>query len=617
MPEQNTAPGDETGLGAVNASTPEHPPVTSTPPSTPWWRNRLKLAAVVAVALLAATSLGLFLSSRDGEDIPTVDLSSVTTAINNGEVQSAELNPAGTTITVTREGGEKQKAYYPSAYADTLTTSLITQDVDTSTTEPAPPGGNILVTFALSMVPMLLFIGVLVWIVKSGAMTGGISAMKNGRGKSLGAIPDARFTDVAGANEAVAEMNDLVDFLAHPARYKAVGATPPRGALLVGPPGTGKTLLARAVAGEAGVPFFPISGADFVETFVGVGARRVRDLFDQAKKAEKAIIFIDEIDAVGRARGQGGGDAERDGTLVAMLNEMDGFHSTGIIVIAATNRAELLDTALTRPGRLDRQIHVPLPDRRGREDILAVHFRNKPADDSVNLIELATRTSGFSGADLARVANDSAILAARDGRNIITSHHISDAVSTIALGRARESAIVTPKDREITAYHESGHTLAALLQHEANDPVEVSITPRGAAGGATWMTGSDDLFMSRTKAKAQLVVALAGREAEKVLLHGNYTSGARGDLRAATELATAMVTEYGMGEKLAAPAPGTEITPRVQEEVDQLLDEAAVSAAVLLAAHNDALSSLSHALLDRGTLSVEQVRSAIGHPGPG
>lgn len=589
----------------------------SSSPDSPSPRRRfyrLLIAALLAVATLAGLVL---LGSRLNSAPDPVALSAVTTNISSGNVTEATLNPAGPTVTVTLKDGSTQTAYYPSAYADTLTTSLLTAGIETNTSPPPGRTSELLTSMLFSMIPMLLFIALLVWVVKSGAMTGGISAMKNGRGDAIGAVPKVSFADVAGADEAVEEMREIVDFLTEPDRYLTMGATPPRGALLVGPPGTGKTLLARAVAGEAGVPFFPIAGSDFVETFVGVGARRVRDLFDQAKKAGKAIIFIDEIDAVGRERGHGGGDAERDSTLIAMLNEMDGFNASGIIVMAATNRPELLDKALTRPGRLDRQIHVPLPDRRGREQILSVHLRNKPAADDVDVVSLAHRTAGFSGADLARVVNDAAINAARDNDPQVHMSHCDDAVSTVALGRARESAIVTDKDRQITAWHEAGHTLAAICRPHAPNPVQVSIIPRGPAGGATWMEGSDDVFLTRQSAYDKLVVALAGREAEKILLAGDYTSGAHSDLVNATNVAEHMVTQYGMGERLAvldmSGVGASQAHSAAYAEIDQLLHAAGVDAGELLALYHVELVALAELLLDQETLSLATIREHFPH----
>lgn len=581
---------------------------------------RRKLWVTAAVALAALVGVTVWALTRTGPEY--ADLSEVVAQAQAGHASSATISPSGPSVEIVTTDGATLRAYYPSGYADTLTSTLLDAKVPTRTSPPPSTTADMLWSLAAGVLPLLLIMGFFMWALRSGALGGGIASMRGGRGDS-GQIPDTRFSDIAGADEAIAEMRELVDLLAHPQRYDAVGARPPRGALLVGPPGTGKTLLARAVAGEAGVPFFPIAGSDFVETFVGVGARRVRDLFDAAKDAGVAIIFIDEIDAVGRARTglEMGGDTERDSTLIAMLNEMDGFTSTRIIVLAATNRPDVLDPALTRPGRLDRQVVVPLPDRRGRERILDVHLRTVAAASDIDVDSLAARTPGFSGADLARVVNDAAIAVARRDGTEVTTSDLADAVSTVALGRARTSAMVSDSDRRITAWHEAGHALAAMLEPHAADPVEASIIPRGAAGGATWMGGTDDMFLSRSAAQAQLVVSLAGRAAEKLALDGDYTSGASSDLAGATRLATAMVTSYGMDGPLAhidlsGPAGSSEAGADAYRRIGALVDAASDRADLLLGAHVDALASLAGALLEQETLDAAGLRAAAGL-GPG
>jgi cell division protease FtsH len=418
-----------------------------------------------------------------------------------------------------------------------------------------------------------------------------------------------RFGDVAGADEAVDSLAEMVTYLRDPARFTRLGAKPPRGALLVGPPGTGKTLLARAVAGEAGVPFLQVSGSDFVEKFVGVGAKRVRELFAAAREHERAIVFIDELDAIARRRSTGEdsqANAEGENTLIALLTELDGFADRGnVIIVGATNRPDVLDPAVTRPGRLDRKIEVPNPDRRGREHILAVHAQDKPLSDDVDLVSLARRTPGFSGAQLAAVVNEACMVAAREDLDEVTHDCFDAAVATIAMGRARTSALVTEHDRRITAWHEAGHTVAAFLVPEADDPVSVTIVPRGPAGGVTWMGGSDDVFLPRRKAHAQLVVAMAGRAAEEILLDGEFTQGASGDLSSATQTATAMVTRYGMSELgYAVREPGS---TAVVEAVDELLHDAHTRAADLLARHETFLGVLAEALLEHETLALADI----------
>jgi cell division protease FtsH len=431
-------------------------------------------------------------------------------------------------------------------------------------------------------------------------------------------VPETRFSDVAGCDEAKAELQELVMFLKEPERFTRTGATAPKGALLTGPPGTGKTLLARAVAGESGVPMFTATGSDFVEKYVGVGAQRIRALFAAARKHERAIIFIDEVDAVARRRGGEGEIAhvESETTLIALLSEMDGFHTTNVIVIAATNRADMLDPAITRPGRLDRKVEVPNPDRRGREQILAVHTAGKPIADGVDFTGLARRTPGFSGAQLRALVNEACVDAVRRDLAVVNAECFEHAVATIAIGRARTSALVTDHDREVTAWHESGHTLAAYLQEQADDPVQVTIIPRGPAGGVTWMSGNDDQFLPRRKAHAQLVTALAGRAAEEILLDGEFTQGAAGDLQSATELANSMATRYGMTRlgyqvRRSGSAPAQEVS----DVVEELLGEAHTAATKLLGEHKTFLGAVATELLAEETLTladVHQIATRLG-----
>jgi cell division protease FtsH len=448
----------------------------------------------------------------------------------------------------------------------------------------------------------------------SALTTGGSGSRRLGHKKALtvepATVPETRFSDVAGCDEAKAELLELVMFLKEPERFTRTGATAPKGALLTGPPGTGKTLLARAVAGESGVPMFTAVGSDFVEKYVGVGAQRIRALFAAARKHEKAIIFIDEVDAVARRRGGDGEMAhvESETTLIALLSEMDGFHTTSVIVIAATNRADMLDPAITRPGRLDRKVEVPTPDRRGREQILAVHIAGKPIAPGVDFTALARRTPGFSGAQLAALVNEACVDAVRRDLVEVNAECFEHAVATIAMGRARTSALVTDHDREVTAWHESGHTLAAYLQEQADDPVQVTIIPRGPAGGVTWMSGNDDQFLPRRKAHAQLVTALAGRAAEEILLDGEFTQGAAGDLQSATELATSMASRYGMTRLgYQVRGGGSAPTQDVSDVVEELLGEAHTAATKLLGEHKTFLGAVAAELLAEETLTLAEV----------
>jgi len=423
-----------------------------------------------------------------------------------------------------------------------------------------------------------------------------------------------RFSDVAGCEEAVADLREMVEFLKDPSRFTQLGAKPPAGALLCGPPGTGKTLLARAVAGEAGVPFLSASGSDFVEKYVGVGASRVRALFEQARKHEAAIVFFDELDAFARRRSDGSesvANSETENTLISLLTELDGFADRGnVIVLAATNREDILDPAVIRPGRLDRKIQIPNPDRRGREQILAVHAAGRPLADDVDLTGVARRTPGFSGAQLEAIVNEACMVAAREGRSEVVQECFDFAVATVAMGRARTSALVTEHDREVTAWHEAGHTLAALLIPQADDPVQVTIVPRGPAGGVTWMGGSDNIFLARRKAHAQLVVAMAGRAGEEALLGGEFTSGASGDLQSATNTATAMVAHYGMsnvGYALRDPK-----STEVVAEVERLLRDAHERAVSLLTEHRGLLELVATELLEHETLTFAEI-TALAH----
>ena len=428
-----------------------------------------------------------------------------------------------------------------------------------------------------------------------------------------GSIPTVTFADVAGCEEAMEDLSEIVEFLKNPEKFERLGAKIPRGALLVGPPGTGKTLLARAVAGEAKVDFFAASGSDFVEMYVGVGPARVRELFTKARLSEKAIIFIDEIDAVARSRAMStkqNANDERENTLNALLHELDGFSRSNVILLAATNRVDILDPAILRPGRLDRKIQVPNPDRRGREKILKVHTVGKPLSKDVDLGAIAKRTPGMSGADLAQVTNEAAIEAARRNRKSIDASCFSAAVALVAMGRARKSALVTDRDRLITAYHEAGHTICAIKHPSAPNPAGVSITPRGHAGGITWMNGTDNQYMARAQAEAQLVVALGGRAGEELLLGGEFTQGPSSDLEKATELATIMVTRYGMTRRGLAVRSGTP-DGESHDVIEELLSTALEQARLMLDENRALFSAIVNQLLEHETLETGDIEDLI------
>lgn len=437
-----------------------------------------------------------------------------------------------------------------------------------------------------------------------------------------------RFTDVAGCEEEKQEMSEIIDFLKAPQRFAEVGARIPHGVLLVGPPGTGKTLLAKAVAGEAGVPFFSISGSDFVEMYVGVGAARVRDLFSQAKRNVPCIIFIDEIDAVGRQRGAGlgGGHDEREQTLNQILVEMDGFESSsGIIVMAATNKADILDPALMRPGRFDRQIHVGYPDVRGREAILRVHARNKPLAEDVDLRVVAQMTVGFTGADLENLLNESAILAVRDNRRLIGMDDINEGINKVTMGPAKKSRLVTPQDKRITAYHEAGHAILCKLLPDTPEVHEVTIVPRGSAGGFTSMRDAEDrTFLTKSEATNSIVVSLGGRTAEELIL-SSVTQGASSDIKAVTQRAHKMVTEWGMSEAVGCIFLGSEgevfvgknyqskqdyseeFAALIDREEKKIIDDAHAVARKLLSENIQLLHNFAKVLMECETIHSKHV----------
>ena len=483
-------------------------------------------------------------------------------------------------------------------------------------------------------VVMLGSLGLLFMSMYRGGAGGGI--MNVGRAKVKDQQENQRkatFADVAGADEEKAELQEVVEFLKAPGKFNSLGARIPHGVLLVGPPGTGKTLLARACAGEAGVPFYAISGSDFVEMYVGVGASRVRDLFEKAKKTMPSIVFIDEIDAVGRQRGAGlgGGHDEREQTLNQMLVEMDGFGANeGVIVVAATNRADILDKALLRPGRFDRQVYVGLPDVKGREEILRVHTRKKPLAPDVNLRTIAQSTSGFSGADLENLVNEAALLAARRGRKAITEKEIEEATIKVVAGPEKKSRVVTPKEKRLTAYHEAGHAITNYYCETADPVHEISITPRGMAGGYTMsLPETDRSYVTKGQMTEQLITLLGGRVAEKLVLD-DISTGASNDLERATATARAMVTRYGFSDRLGPVVYGSDpsetflgrdlghgrgysetVAAEIDEEIRMLLDKAFESANNILCDHMQQLHTVAGALLEREKLSGDQFRTLM------
>jgi cell division protease FtsH len=482
-----------------------------------------------------------------------------------------------------------------------------------------------------SMLPILLIVGVWMLMLRQ-AQSGSNQAMSFGKSRArlhTENKPKVTFDDVAGVPEAKEELEEIIEFLKHPKKFQALGAKIPRGVLLVGPPGSGKTLLAKAIAGEAGVPFFSISGSEFVEMFVGVGASRVRDLFEQAKKSAPCLVFIDEIDAVGRQRGAGlgGGHDEREQTLNQLLVEMDGFDpNAGIILIAATNRPDILDPALLRPGRFDRRIVVDNPDTKGRKAILEVHQRGKPLAEDVNSEILAKRTPGFSGADLANMVNEGALLAARRNKKKITMAELEEAIERVIAGPQRKSRILSPKEREIAAYHEAGHALLAKLLPYADPPHKVTILPRGMALGYVISAPPEDKYnYTRAEILDRITVALGGRVSEEIVF-GEITTGAQNDFEQATELARRMVTEFGMSEKLGPLTLGKrhgpvflgrdlvesrnyseEIAYEIDKEIRRIIDECYERGRTTLTEHRDKLERVAKTLLEKESLEADEL----------
>jgi len=485
-------------------------------------------------------------------------------------------------------------------------------------------------TFLLNAFPMFLFIAVWIYFARRGG-AGGAGALGFGKSKAKLLTEEhgtKTFEDVAGVDEAKEDLQEVVEFLRDPNKFERLGGKIPKGVLLVGPPGTGKTLLARAVAGEAGVPFFSISGSDFVEMFVGVGASRVRDMFEQAKKNAPCIIFVDEIDAVGRKRGSSmGGNDERDQTLNAMLVEMDGFNDNqGIIVIAATNRVDVLDSALTRPGRFDRQITVPNPDFVGREKILKVHTRKVPIGPDVNIRTVAKGTPGFSGADLANLVNEAALLAARRSKRIVTAKEFEDARDKILMGAERRTLLMTEEEKKMTAYHEGGHALVSLNMPGSVPIHKATIIPRGRALGMVQsLPERDQISMSYQEMIAQLAMAMGGRVAEEIIFGDEkVSSGASGDIQMATNLARSMVTQYGFSPKLGrmaytdpnadyfgGPKIAEETQKTVDKEIKRRVEEGYETAKKILTEKKDDLDKLAQGLLTYETLSGEEIKDLL------
>ena len=594
----------------------------------------MNLRNLVIWGVIVVVLIGLYSMMTGGSraaGVSTVTYSQLLGKVNSGEVKSAVIR--GDSVEV-RDGANKTFTAITPNNQDDLVKRLEGQGADI---EVKTAGGFTLVGFILQSLPILLLIGV--WIFFMRQMQGGArGAMGFGKSKARLLTEDKNrvtFDDVAGVDEAKEELTEIVDFLKDPQKFQRLGGKIPKGALLIGPPGTGKTLLARAIAGEAGVPFFTISGSDFVEMFVGVGASRVRDMFEQAKKNAPCIIFIDEIDAVGRHRGAGlgGGNDEREQTLNQLLVEMDGFESNeGVILIAATNRPDVLDPALLRPGRFDRQVVVPNPDINGRERILRVHMKNVPLAADVDVKVIARGTPGFSGADLSNLVNEAALMAARKNRRMVMMRDFEDAKDKVMMGAERRSMAMTEEEKTLTAYHEGGHALVALSV-PATDPVhKATIIPRGRALGMVMqLPERDKLSMTFEQMTSRLTILMGGRVAEEIIFgKDKVTSGASSDIDQATRLARAMVTKWGYSEQLGVVAYGenqdevflghsvsrtqnvSEATAKVIDaEVKRLVQDGYDEAKRLLSERLEDLHTLAKALLEYETLSGDEIINAL------
>jgi len=591
--------------------------------------------SAVFYVVLALVVLAIASSVFGGKSSRTrLRLDQYVAMVDDGEVKTAEIADGQDEVRgELKAGGEKYVAKFPTDYTESLTNRLLSHGVKVET---KVHHDNVWLSLAGTFLPIILLFAGFLFIINS-MQGGGNRVMQFGKAKPKVVNkdqPKVTFADVAGADEAVEELQEIKEFLESPAKFQAIGAKIPKGVLLFGPPGTGKTLLARAVAGEAGVPFFSISGSDFVEMFVGVGASRVRDLFEQAKTNAPAIIFMDEIDAVGRHRGAGlgGGHDEREQTLNQLLVEMDGFDTTvGVILIAATNRPDILDPALLRPGRFDRQIVVDSPDLEGRRKILEVHAKGKPLDDLISLEILARRTPGFTGADLANLMNEAALLTARVGRPKIGMLELEEAIDRVIAGPERKSRVMSEKEKLVTAYHEGGHALVGHVLPRSDPVHKVSIVARGRALGWTLALPVEDRYThTRSELGDRIAVLMAGRTAEELIFE-DVTTGAANDIEKATDLARAMVTEYGMSDllgplKLGQPQGevflgrdlghqanySDEVAARIDAEIRLIIDAGHKEARAILTTHRATLDRLAAALIEKETLDTPDLMGILG-----
>ncbi len=599
------------------------------------WRN----AGLYALLFIVVIALGTaFFDNNQAQNRETWRYSEFIQEVQKGRVEKVSLSSDRSTALVQPKYDTNKKVVTLVNDPDLLTT-LQEKKVDISVL-PQTDEGFWFKALSSLFFPVLLLVG-LFFLLRRAQSGPGSQAMNFGKSKARVQMePQTQITfgDVAGIEQAKLELNEVVDFLKNADRFTAIGAKIPKGVLLVGPPGTGKTLLARAVAGEAGVPFFSISGSEFVEMFVGVGASRVRDLFEQAKANAPCIVFIDEIDAVGRQRGAGlgGGNDEREQTLNQLLTEMDGFEgNTGIIIIAATNRPDVLDAALLRPGRFDRQVVVDRPDYAGRVEILKVHARGKTLGKDVDLDRIARRSPGFTGADLSNLLNEAAILAARRNLTEISMDEINDAIDRVLAGPEKKDRVMSEKRKELVAYHEAGHALVGALMPDYDPVQKISIIPRGRAGGLTWFTPSEDRMesglYSRSYLQNQMAVALGGRLAEEIIFgEEEVTTGASNDLQQVTRVARQMVTRFGMSDRLGPVALGrqngnvflgrdiasdrdfsNETASAIDEEVRNLVDQAYRRAKEVLVENRSILDKLAEMLVDKETVDSDELQNLL------
>ncbi len=604
--------------------------------------SKLLRNGFVWIILIVAVFALWFMLTQGGSDSNNADFGSVADAITNGRVERLVQAEDSNKITVHYLNSEETETVrlppdvniYEALQEYGVNPSTIEIEIKQSSQWGAWLGGLTL------FLPFLLLIGIVFFIMRQ-AQGSNNQAMSFGKSRArmfTGNKPTVTFADVAGVEESKEELVEVVEFLKFPEKFSALGARIPRGVLLVGPPGTGKTLLSRAVAGEAGVPFFSISGSEFVEMFVGVGASRVRDLFDQAKRNAPCIVFVDEIDAVGRQRGAGlgGSHDEREQTLNQILVEMDGFDTnTNVIVIAATNRPDVLDPALLRPGRFDRQVTLDRPDIAGRLAVLLVHSRGKPLEEDINLEDLARQTSGFSGADLENLVNEAAILAARRNKKTIGRNELAEAIDRVIAGPQRKSRVITEREKLMTAYHEAGHALVARMLPNADPVTKISIVARGMMGGYTRIVPQEDrFFWTKAQFNDMLAYLMGGHVAEEIIFE-EISTGASNDIERATGLARRMVTEYGMSKTLGPLAFGKkeelvflgreineqrnysdEVAYQIDQEIRQLIDAAYQQARTVLLANRDKLEAISMLLIERETIDGEDVELLFDSPRP-